>query len=146
MGLKAGCEFCEIIDVEETAQIVMRSAQVVAFFPLEPATLGHTMLIPTTHVPDIWELDDAQASALAVETLRVAHAVKSAMSPEGLNVIQSNGKAATQTISHVHVHVLPRWFGDDIGPIWPAETHWSSLQKNQALLAIRMQWSKARVQ
>jgi hypothetical protein len=49
---------------------------VVASFPLEPATLGHTLLVPTAHVPDIWTLSADQASALAVVTLRVAYAVK----------------------------------------------------------------------
>jgi len=131
------CEFCEIIDADEPARIVMRSAEVVAFFPLEPATLGHTLLIPTTHVPDIWALDASVASSLAVATLSVAHAVKTAMSPDGLNIIQSNGEAATQTVPHLHVHVVPRWFNDDMGDIWPAETHWSSEQKDAAQQAIK---------
>lgn len=137
MGLDPDCEFCEIVAREEPARIVTRSKQVVAFFPLEPATLGHTLLVPTAHVPDIWALEDTQASALAVATLRVAHAVKAAMSPDGLNVIQSNGEAATQTVPHVHVHVVPRWFDDGMGPIWPAESRWSDRQKSEALQAIR---------
>jgi histidine triad (HIT) family protein len=131
------CEFCEIVAREEPARIVMRSDEVVAFFPLEPATLGHTLVIPTVHVRDIWGLGDRQASALALATIRVAHAVRAAMSPDGLNIIQSNGEAATQTVPHLHVHVVPRWFDDAMGPIWPAETDWSSGQKNQAAEAIR---------
>jgi histidine triad (HIT) family protein len=137
MGAESDCEFCEIIAKDEPARVVMRSKQVVAFFPLEPATLGHTLLVPTAHIPDIWALEDIQASALAVATLRVAHAVKAAMSPDGLNVIQSNGEAATQTVPHVHVHVVPRWLGDGMGPIWPAESNWSEQQKTDALQAIR---------
>jgi histidine triad (HIT) family protein len=137
MGLDDECEFCEIVASEEPARIVMRSKEVVAFFPLEPATLGHTLLIPTTHVPDIWALDESVASSLAVATLSVAHAVRAAMSPDGLNIIQSNGEAATQTVPHLHVHVVPRWFDDGMGEIWPEKTHWSSQQKNEAQQAIR---------
>lgn len=133
----ADCEFCEIIDADEPARIVWRTEQVVAFFPLKPATLGHTLLIPTTHLPDIWALNDAQATTLARATLRIAHAVRAAMSPDGLNVIQSNGEAATQTVQHVHIHVVPRWFDDDMGPIWPADSRWSSQQKDEAQQAIR---------
>lgn len=137
MDLDGDCEFCEIVASEEPARIVLRFMEVVAFFPLEPATLGHTLLIPTTHVPDIWALDESVASSLAVATLSVAHAVRAAMSPDGLNIIQSNGEAATQTVPHLHVHVVPRWSSDDMGPIWPEETHWSNKQKNEALQAIR---------
>lgn len=131
------CEFCEIIDAEEPARVVMRTADVVAFFPLEPATLGHTLLVPTAHVPDIWSITESVASSLAVATLSVAQAVRSAMSPDGLNIIQSNGEAATQTVPHLHVHVVPRWFDDDMGGIWPHKTHWSSHQKDEAQQAIR---------
>jgi histidine triad (HIT) family protein len=131
------CEFCKIIEADEPARIVWRTEQVVAFFPLEPATLGHTLLIPTTHVRDIWALNDTQATTLARATLRIAHAVRAAMSPDGLNVIQSNGEAATQTVQHVHIHVVPRWFDDDMRPIWPANSRWSSQQKDEAQWAIR---------
>ena len=93
-----------------------------AFFPLRPATLGHTLVIPTTHVPDIWTLDESTASSLARATLAVARAVKKAVQPEGLNVIQSNGAVATQTVGHLHVHVVPRWKGDAMGQIWPTKS------------------------
>ena len=122
MTFKEGCDFCEIVAKEEPARIVMRNEQVVAFFPLEPATLGHTLVVPTDHIPDIWALDDMTATMLTHATLRVARAVRTALSPDGLNIIQSNGAAATQTVQHLHVHVVPRWAGDAIGPIWPPES------------------------
>ncbi len=100
----------------------MRSERVVAFFPLEPATLGHTLVIPTSHIPDIWALDDVTASTLAYATMCVARAVREALAPDGLNIIQSNGAAATQTVEHLHVHVVPRWEGDAMGRIWPPES------------------------
>lgn len=137
MELDGDCEFCEIVASEEPARIVLRSKEIVAFFPLEPATLGHTLVIPTTHLPDIWSLNDGVAASLAVATVSVACAVRKAMAPDGLNIIQSNGQAATQTVPHLHVHVVPRWFGDDMGSIWPKETHWASRQKSEALQAIR---------
>jgi histidine triad (HIT) family protein len=59
------------------------------------------------------------------------------MRPDGLNVIQSNGRAATQTIMHLHVHIVPRWSEDTLGPIWPPETNYSESAKNKALEAIR---------
>lgn len=132
------CPFCEIVQRDDPdAREVYRNEHVVAFFPLEPATLGHTLVIPREHLADIWELDEATAGHLAQATLRVANAVRRAMSPEGLNIIQSNGEAATQTVPHLHVHVVPRWHGDAVGRIWPPETNYSDDQKDDAWERLR---------
>lgn len=135
------CPFCEIArGQEDDARQVFGTEDVVAFFPPEPATLGHTLLIPRAHVRDIWGLDLDLASELARWTVRLAEAVKRAIRPDGLNVIQSNGAAATQTVMHLHVHVVPRWEGDPVGRIWPPETHYSEDQKNDAWEALQREF------
>lgn len=127
------CPFCEIVQREDPdAREVYRDEHVVAFFPLEPATLGHILVVPREHIPDIWGLDDATAERLAVATTRLSTAVREALDPEGLNIIQSNGRAATQTVFHLHVHIVPRWDNDAIGRIWPPETDYSQEQKDFA--------------
>lgn len=110
---------------------------VVGFTPPKPATLGHTLLIPRRHVPDIWSLRARDAEALARATLRVANAVRGAMSPEGLNVVQSNGEAATQTVGHLHVHIVPRWSTDGVGDFWPVTTCFSAEEKHDAFVRVR---------
>jgi histidine triad (HIT) family protein len=143
VNIKEGCDFCQIVAEEEPARMVMRADQVVAFFPLQPATVGHTLVVPTSHIPDIWALDDDTAATLAHATMRVARAAGEALSPDGLNIIQSNGSAATQTVQHLHVHVVPRWVGDAMGPIWPLASTPAGrgdkeiLSESQALQAIR---------
>lgn len=131
------CDFCDIVAREEDAREVLRTDQVIAFFPLEPATLGHTLVIPRRHVPNIWHLDETTAAVLAAATLRVAQAVRDALTPDGLNIIQSNGEAATQTVPHLHIHVVPRWTNDAMGPIWPEDSEWTSQQMSQAQDSIR---------
>lgn len=127
------CPFCEIVQRSDPdAWEVYRDDTVVAFFPLEPATLGHTLVIPREHIPDIWSLDEATAAHLARVTVRLAGAVRDAVQPEGLNIIQSNGAAATQSVFHLHVHIVPRWRGDAVGRIWPPEPNSSEVQKNEA--------------
>lgn len=127
-----GCPFCEIVQRDDPdAREVYRDEHVVAFFPTEPAVLGHTMVVPREHVPDIWSLSDETAEHLARATVRLAAAVREAVEPEGLNIIQSNGEAATQSVFHLHVHLVPRWDGDAIGPIWPEETDYSERAKAQ---------------
>lgn len=134
----ADCPFCEIVQREDPdAREVYRDEHVVAFFPTEPAVLGHTMVVPREHVPDIWSLTEEKADHLARATLRLAGAIREAVRPEGLNVIQSNGEAATQTVFHLHVHLVPRWIGDAMGPIWPEETDYGEAEKDQTLAAVR---------
>jgi histidine triad (HIT) family protein len=129
--------FCEIVSREEPAREVLRTDKAVAFFPLEPATLGHTMIIPREHIPDLWSLDDQTARHLTDATMRVARAVRAAIPMDGLNIIQSNGEAATQSVFHLHVHVVPRRTDDAMGPIWPAGTNWSENDKNDVQGRIR---------
>jgi histidine triad (HIT) family protein len=131
------CEFCEIVAREEDSREVLRTEHVVAFFPLEPATLGHTLVVPRVHFQDIWALDEETSRQLADATLKVAHALRRAINPEGLNVIQSNGDAATQTVMHFHIHLVPRRHGDGMGRIWPPETHWTEAAKDDAWAQIR---------
>jgi histidine triad (HIT) family protein len=131
------CDFCEIADLDEPARMVLQTPAVVAFFPLEPAVLGHTLVVPRQHIPDIWRLPSETAHELTDATMRIAHAVRDAMNPDGLNIIQSNGAAATQTVFHLHVHVVPRHAGDAIGRIWPPETSWSESAKDEAWDRIR---------
>lgn len=132
------CPFCEIVAREDPdAREVYRDANVVAFFPTEPATLGHTLLIPREHVSAIWDLEDWTASYLAQAAVRLARAVRDATGAPGLNIIQSNGECATQTVMHVHIHLVPRWPDDALGPIWPVETAYSENQKDNAWQAVR---------
>ncbi|MEU7885933.1 HIT family protein [Microbispora bryophytorum] len=113
------CSFCSIGQGQEDAQVVYEDVDTVAFFPLHPATPGHTLLIPRAHFPDMFSLDEEAATSLARATLKVARGIREALNPEGMNMINSAGEAASQTVFHVHVHLVPRWHGDRIGNIWP---------------------------
>ncbi|MFY1688028.1 HIT family protein [Plantactinospora sp. WMMB782] len=138
MASQSDCPFCEIVGREDPdAREVFRDDNVVAFFPTEPATLGHTLLVPRSHIEDIWTLDDRTATNLASATLMLANAIRRAIKPDGLNVIQSNGEAATQTVPHLHIHLVPRWRDDRFGRIWPPETDYSDFEKDEAWERLR---------
>lgn len=77
-------------------------------------------MVPRRHISDIWELPEADAVHLTRTVLRVAAALRAAVAPDGLNIIQSSGAAATQTVPHLHIHLVPRWAADLMGTIWPA--------------------------
>jgi histidine triad (HIT) family protein len=113
------CDFCKIVRGEEPARVVGQTKETLAFFPRRPAALGHTLLIPKLHVPDIWSLDRSLASKITASVLGLSHALRNVLNPDGLNVINSSGEAASQTVFHLHVHLVPRWSHDHIGNIWP---------------------------
>ncbi|MFG3508422.1 HIT family protein [Streptomyces sp. NPDC047821] len=116
----AECVFCEIAAHRAPARIVHEDAGVIAFLPLRPATDGHTLVVPRTHAPDLWAMPDEDAQRLLGAAVRLGRAVREALRPAGMNVISSAGVAATQTVPHTHVHLVPRWPGDAMGPIWPS--------------------------
>jgi histidine triad (HIT) family protein len=132
------CEFCKIVsDHDPRARVVFRDDAVTAFFPLDPATRGHTLVIPNRHVSGLTELTADEARNLGEAVRRIAQAIYASLTPEGMNVIQSTGVAATQTIPHVHFHVVPRWTGDRMGLTWPTGEAEDGDEQNQTLAAIR---------
>lgn len=116
------CAFCAIARGEDrSVEVVCEDESWIAFFPLEPATPGHTLVIPRAHVSDLWAAPATLVADLMTGVLRVGHAINSAVNPEGMNLITSAGKAAEQTVFHLHLHVVPRWTQDGFGRIWPIE-------------------------
>lgn len=117
-----GCDFCAIARGEDpSVQVVCEGKSWIAFFPLEPATPGHTLVIPRKHVRDLWRVDSSLGSELIAAVIRVGHAIEMSLKPEGMNLITSAGKVAEQTVFHLHLHVVPRWQRDGFGRIWPLE-------------------------
>lgn len=132
------CPFCAIVRGEDAAvREVARSGSVVVFFPTEPATLGHCMVIPRRHVEDFSELTQDEVSQVMLSAQTMARSVRESFQPDGINILQSNGDAASQSIPHVHVHVLPRWEEDPIGEIWPPESNYPDEEKDRALAQLR---------
>jgi histidine triad (HIT) family protein len=122
-GSVEGCDFCAIARGENrSVQVVCESDSWIAFFPLKPATKGHTLVIPRRHIDDVWELDEVLGSDLMAAVVRVGRAVEAAVRPEGMNLISSKGTTAEQTVFHLHLHLLPRWRRDGFDRIWPTES------------------------
>lgn len=91
-----------------------------AFVPLHPATLGHTLVIPRRHVADLWKVEPPLGERLITAAIHVGRAIQAALAPEGMNLITSAGEVAEQTVFHLHLHLVPRWRGDAFGEIWPS--------------------------
>jgi len=119
---EANCDFCAIArGGDRSVEIVSEAENWIAFFPTNPATPGHTLIIPRRHVVDLWEVELGLAAELMKAVVLVGRAVKVALKPEGMNLITSAGNVAEQTVFHLHLHVVPRWHRDNFGRIWPIE-------------------------
>jgi histidine triad (HIT) family protein len=85
---------------------------------ISPATRGHALVIPRVHSRDIFEAsaEDLQATALAAQ--RLARRAKERLGADGVNLLNSAGRAAWQTVFHLHIHMIPRYRDDPLRLPW----------------------------
>lgn len=116
--MSADCIFCKIVAGELPATIVAEDERTIAFMDLSPATRGHALVIPRAHAEDLHAIpaEDLQACALAAQ--RLAGRMHERLGADGVNVINSCGSAAWQTVFHFHLHVIPRYVGDPLELPW----------------------------
>jgi len=120
-GASRRCVFCEIVAGSERAVKVYEDDVCVAIMDIAPVNRGHMLVVPKRHYDTVFDMPFDEAAHVFGVACLMAKAVKEAVGAEGVNILQNNGRAAWQYISHVHVHVVPRWIGDRIEAYWPAE-------------------------
>ena len=108
------CIFCAIVAGDAPSSTVYEDEQTIAFMDINPATEGHTLVIPRKHVADLWEIGEQEARDVMASALRVAGKIRSALSPDGLNIMHATGIVAFQSVFHFHLHVIPRYRTDAI--------------------------------
>lgn len=99
--------FCKIVRKEAPASIVYEDEEVIAFMSIHPINVGHTLVVPKKHYENIYEISEEEIAYLYKVVKKLAHAVKKAVEPEGIRIVQNNGEAAGQVIFHMHVHIIP---------------------------------------
>lgn len=118
IGCMDDCTFCNIVAGRLTSYRVAEDDHAVAFLDIAPAGQGHTLVVPRVHASDIWDISEAAYERLGRMVHRVAGLLRASLAPDGLNIVQSNGAAAWQEVFHFHVHLVPRWHGDDLRLMW----------------------------
>ena len=112
------CVFCGIIEGSTPASIVMRDDDVVAFLDARPLFLGHVLVAPRAHVETLADLPAAALPKLFAAVQRLERAVVTACAAQGSFVALNN--VVSQSVPHLHVHVVPRTKGDGLkGFFWP---------------------------
>ncbi|HEU4323149.1 MAG TPA: HIT family protein [Roseiflexaceae bacterium] len=110
--------FTRIVNGEIPAARVYEDEHTLAFMDINPATRGHILVICKQEHADLFSIAPETLAAVAHTTQRVARAIQTVLRPDGLNIVQNNGAAAGQTVFHYHVHLIPRWEGDNALPLW----------------------------
>jgi histidine triad (HIT) family protein len=112
------CIFCKILAGELPATIIDEDERTIAFMDIAPATRGHALVIPRVHAPDLLSVAREDLEAVAVASRRLAARAKDRLGADGVNLINSCGAAAWQTVFHFHVHMIPRYEGDPLRLPW----------------------------
>lgn len=112
------CVFCKIRDGQIPSLKVYEDERSLCIMDINPLNRGHCLVLTKSHAPTIWDADIADLQAAIVTAKRVAEALKTAVRPDGLNMLQANGAAAFQSVFHYHLHLIPRWNNDGKGFDW----------------------------
>jgi histidine triad (HIT) family protein len=112
------CLFCKIVAGEIPATVVGSDERTVTFMDINPATRGHALVIPRTHSRDLLEIGPDDLAAVTRAAQVQARSAKERLAADGVNLINSCGAAAWQTVFHFHVHVVPRYADDPLKLPW----------------------------
>jgi histidine triad (HIT) family protein len=112
------CIFCKIVAGELPAAIIDEDERTLSFMDIAPATRGHALVIPRAHSADLLTVEEQDLRAVAVAAKRLAERVKERLGADGVNLVNSCGAVAWQTVFHFHVHVIPRYEGDPLRLPW----------------------------
>jgi histidine triad (HIT) family protein len=112
------CIFCKIVAGELPATIVDQDERTLTFMDINPATKGHMLVIPREHAKNLLEIGADDLDACMRSAQRMARLATDKLACHGVNLLNSCGEAAWQTVFHFHVHVVPRWDDDPLELPW----------------------------
>jgi len=123
------CAFCGIVGGEIAASFVLRGERVCAFLDTRPVFKGHVLVVPAAHVPDFQALPEEEMGSFWSEVRRISSAVETGLEAQGTFVALNN--KISQSVPHLHVHVIPRRKGDGLRCFfWPRTTYESDAERD----------------
>jgi len=112
------CVFCSILAGKLPAHFVYQDDLAVGFLSLEQPNPYKVLVVPREHIETVYDLNDKLAGAIFQATAKIARGVRDVSKCDGMNLVQSNGKAGLQDVFHFHLHIVPRYFEDNIILDW----------------------------
>ena len=108
------CLFCRIVAREIPATVVGEDEKTLAFMDINPASDGHALVIPKAHSTDVLSIESEDLEAVIHAAQELAGRAKERLGADGVNLLNSCGAPAWQSVFHTHVHVIPRYAGDPV--------------------------------
>lgn len=116
--IDGSCIFCKIVAGELPCFKLLEDEATIAFMDINPVNPGHALAVAKGHWPTVDVIPPEILAAVAKTAQRVAKAAMRELKPSGVNLLQSNGEGAGQSVPHLHVHILPRYPGDKVRLNW----------------------------
>ena len=121
MAADPDCLFCKIIAGEIPSTRVYEDERTIAFMDINPATRGHLLVVPREHTRDLLTIEPKDLSAVAKAAKKLGILAVERLGADGVNLLNSCGRSAWQTVFHFHMHVIPRYAGDPLRLPWTPE-------------------------
>ncbi|MCI9546422.1 MAG: HIT family protein [Lachnospiraceae bacterium] len=112
------CIFCKIANGEISSATLYEDEDFRVILDLNPASKGHALILPKNHADNLYALPEEAASKVLVLAKNMALKMKKTLNCDGLNLVQNNGEIAGQTVFHFHMHLIPRYEGDNVKVGW----------------------------
>ena len=103
------CIFCDIIDHKIPSATVYEDDAVLAILDISQVTFGHTLVMPKTHFDSALDADEETVSKVFTTAAKLAREIREKTGAAGVNILSNCGEAAGQSVSHMHVHIIPRY-------------------------------------
>ena len=116
------CIFCKIANGEIPSATLYEDEVFRVILDLGPASKGHALILPKAHAANIYEISDDMAAKAMILAKKMATKMTEALKCDGFNIVQNNGEPAGQTVFHFHMHLIPRYEGDQVGITWKPGT------------------------
>lgn len=115
---KENCIFCKILNGDIPSAKLYEDENFAIILDVGPASFGHALVLPKDHYANLFEMPEELLAKLMSLAKVWGEKIVKALGADGLNLVQNNGLAAGQTVFHYHLHMIPRYEGDNVGNLW----------------------------
>ena len=113
------CIFCKIAAGEIPSATLYEDDDFRVILDLGPASKGHALILPKEHYRNLYDIDEKTLGRAALLAKKMVTKLTDVLGCDGYNVVQNNEPCAGQTVFHFHMHLIPRYEGDNVGLGWP---------------------------
>ena len=116
------CIFCKLANGDIPPRSIYEDDDFNVILDMSPATKGHALILPKSHAKNLYELPDETAAKVMVLAKKLATEMTEKLGADGFNLVQNNNEIAGQTVFHFHLHLIPRYEGDNQKINWTPTT------------------------